>query len=279
VAASVYRTNAQGFGTSVAACPNAPGVVGYGTLDALNVDMTAELEKIQAGEPAQEPYMFELCPNTVFDTSVAPLVPLLSGSVFSCGSAAVPGTSCDFMGGQTQVLIEDPIDVPGYELDMVSIVGISFLGFTGSAISGGAGSNTTVDVINARFAVSMTIFYIHVIGFRCVHTDLLTGGFILTFRQQDFSAMFAVTQQHPAGLKPFKFQLSDSVITAGVGGAVFSNVGGELTLEDVTVTGCAFATVVSTGTGSQSGEGSTFLRSVSVTGSDIVVRIQTRVIF
>lgn len=84
--------------------------------------------------------------------------------------------------------------------------------------------------------------------------------------------MFAVSQQHPGGLKPFKVQVSESEITAGVGGAAFSNVGGELTLEDVTVSGSAFATVVSTGTASQSGEGSTFLRSVTVTSSDIVVR-------
>jgi len=84
--------------------------------------------------------------------------------------------------------------------------------------------------------------------------------------------MFAVSQQHPGGQKPFKLQVSDSEISAGVGGAAFSNVGGELTLEGVTVTGSAFATVVSTGTASQSGEGSTFLRSVTVTSSDIVVR-------
>ena len=154
IAASGYGTTAQGVGTSIEACPNAPGVMGYSTLEALNVDMTAELAKIQAGEPAQAPYMFELCPNTIYDTSITPLIPLLSGSVFSCGSVAVPGTSCDLMGGQSQVLIEDPVGIPGYELEMVSFVGISFLGFTGSAISGGAGSNTTVDVLNARFAVS-----------------------------------------------------------------------------------------------------------------------------
>lgn len=84
--------------------------------------------------------------------------------------------------------------------------------------------------------------------------------------------MFAVSQQHPAGQKPFSVQVSDSDISAGVGGAAFSNVGGELTLEGVTVTDSVFATVVSTGTAAQSDEGSTFLRNVAVSSSDIVVR-------
>jgi hypothetical protein len=83
--------------------------------------------------------------------------------------------------------------------------------------------------------------------------------------------MFAISQQHPAGQKPFSVQVSDSEIIAGIGGAVFSNVGGELTLEGVSVTGSQFATVVSTGTAAQSEEGSTFLRNVAVSNSDIVV--------
>lgn len=155
-AASMHRINAQGFGTSVEPCPNAPDVTGYSTVDALNSDMMAELEKIRAGGPPVEPYMFELCPNTIFNTSATPLIPLLSGSVFSCGSAAAPGTGCDITGGDTQVLIDDPADVPGYDLQMVSFVGISFMGFTGAAIGGGAGSNTTVDILNAKFAVGYT---------------------------------------------------------------------------------------------------------------------------
>ena len=84
--------------------------------------------------------------------------------------------------------------------------------------------------------------------------------------------MFAISQQHPAGQKPFSVQVSDSDINAGVGGAAFSNIGGELTLEGVTVTDSVFATVVSTGTAAQSDEGSTFLRNVAVSTSDIVVR-------
>lgn len=150
---SVTPLLAQGVGTSVEPCPNAAGVTGYSTLEAINVDMMAELEKIRAGGIPVEPYMFELCPNTVFDTTLLPLTPLLSGSVFSCGSAAAPGSACNFMGGATQILIEDPVDVTGYDLEMVSFVGITFLGFTGSAISGGAGANTTVDVANSIFSV------------------------------------------------------------------------------------------------------------------------------
>lgn len=152
-AASINQIDAQGVGTSVEPCPNAEGVTGYNTLDALNIDMVAELDKILAGDAPAEPYMFELCPNTVFDMSLAPLTPLLSGSVFSCGSAAAPGSGCNFTGGVTQILIEDPVNATGYDLEMVSFVGISFLGFTGSAISGGAGPNTTVGVLNSIFAV------------------------------------------------------------------------------------------------------------------------------
>jgi len=281
VAASFFRASAQGdvgFGQSTVACPNAPGLTGYNTLEALNSDMSAELEKIRLGEPAQEPYMFELCPNTIFDASAFPLIPLLSGSVFMCGSAAAPGTSCDFVGGQTQVLIEDPVNTPGYELAMVSFVGVSFLGFEGAAISGSAGSNTTVDFLNTLFAVSTASSIASRLLLLLFHVEInseLTAS-ILLLALQDFNEMFAVAQQHPGGLKPFTVQVVDSQISNGFGGAAFLNVGGELSLEGVTVDSSALATVVSTGTATGSGEGSTFLRSVTVTTSDIVVRNKSR---
>jgi hypothetical protein len=84
--------------------------------------------------------------------------------------------------------------------------------------------------------------------------------------------MFAVLQQTEVGQKPFNVQVSSSEITGAMGGAAFSNVGGELMLEDVNVSSATLMALVSTGSSLSGDEGSTFLRGVTVTNSDIVVR-------
>ncbi len=84
--------------------------------------------------------------------------------------------------------------------------------------------------------------------------------------------MFAVSQQNENGGRPFSVQVSGSTITGAMAGALFSNIGGELSLEDVDVDSSVLMTLVSTGSSSTS-EGSTFLRRVTVTNSDIAVRI------
>ena len=82
--------------------------------------------------------------------------------------------------------------------------------------------------------------------------------------------MFAVRQQNDNGEQPFKVQVFGGTVTGAMGGAAFSNIGGELILEDVSVDASTFMSLVSTGSTATS-EGSTFLRRVTVTNSNIMV--------
>ena len=141
------------FEQSTVVCPNGGDVNGYTTIEAMNSDMILELDKIRAGKPSEEPYIFVLCPDTDFDASAVALTPLLSGAVFSCGTMGDPSSACSFVGGANQVLIEDSASVPNYELQMVSFIGVTFTGFKNAAISGNAGSNTTVDLYRSNFEV------------------------------------------------------------------------------------------------------------------------------
>lgn len=83
--------------------------------------------------------------------------------------------------------------------------------------------------------------------------------------------MFAVKQVNENGAKPFKVQLSGSSISGGNGGVVFSNIGGELTLENVIINSSNLMSLSSTGSSSQGDEGSTFLRGITVMNSTIMV--------
>lgn len=111
---------------------------------------------------------------------------------------------------------------------------------------------------------------------RCLYK--LSSGYIrspLTIifpeNMQDFDAMFAVRQENDKGGTPFKVQLAEGAVSGGIGGVVFSNVGGVLTLENVMIDSSSFTSVASTGTSSQGDEGSTFLRGVTV--SDSIIKV------
>lgn len=83
--------------------------------------------------------------------------------------------------------------------------------------------------------------------------------------------MFAVQQQNNAGKQPFKVQVLGSTISGAMGGVAFSNVGGLLTLQDVSVESSTLISLASTGSISSFEQGSTFLRRVTVTNSNIAV--------
>lgn len=83
--------------------------------------------------------------------------------------------------------------------------------------------------------------------------------------------MFVIEQQLEDGSTPFKVEVKDSTIVNGGGGVAFSNAGGELSIEDLTVSGSSFASLVATGSTAEQ-EGSVFLRRVEVKESDIEVR-------
>jgi len=127
--------------------------MGYIDIPSINRDMKAELDKILAGAPPEEPYIFSLCPSATFDATAEPLMPVLSGSVVYCGSGDPGSDRCDFIGGEIQVLVDALTDSSSYELQTVSLVGVTFKGFSEAAISGSAGSNTTVGLAHTRFEV------------------------------------------------------------------------------------------------------------------------------
>jgi hypothetical protein len=148
------NTTAGVFSMSTVACPGDSTIRGYTTIAAMNRDMRTELNAIRGGASSREPYIFVLCPNTMFDASDETLRPLLSGSVFTCGTTGNPNLNCDISGGSNQVVIDNPVNVTGYRLSMVSFVGVTFTGFENSAISGNASDTTTVDLTKSNFEVS-----------------------------------------------------------------------------------------------------------------------------
>jgi hypothetical protein len=141
------------FQQKVVDCRNSPGTKGYESISAINDDMMKELVMIGAGKKAQLAYKFVLCPKTDFDTSNGTLTPLLNGAMFLCGDSGSRTNQCRLTGGATQITIEDSL-VARYPVNTVQFMGITLTGFTGSGISGDAGSNTTVTLNEVDFVVS-----------------------------------------------------------------------------------------------------------------------------
>jgi hypothetical protein len=154
VALSVTLVSSQtaGFGVSTVDCPSGGGTRGYDNIVSINNDIAAELSKIQAGAPSQEPYIFVLCPSTTFNIDDKPLLPQLSGSVFTCGTSGAVDNNCTFVGGSDQIVVSRPTNA-GYELKMLSFVGLTFSNFTNSAITGDVGASTTISVFRSNFEV------------------------------------------------------------------------------------------------------------------------------
>jgi hypothetical protein len=218
---------------------------GYVTIEAMNVDMQSELDQIRNGRPSQEPYIFVLCPDIVFDLSIEPLRPLLSGSVFTCGLMGNVSLGCEFRGGTDQIIIDATTNITNYNLLSVNLIGITHTAFTNSVLSGTATSSTTVDVSSSSF--------------------------------QNFNAASVVRQVNDNGVAPFKVQISDSTFSNAIGsgddnGTIFVNLGGELSIQDVSLDSSNLLSFVTTGS-SNTTEGSTFLRRVTVKECDISVRI------
>jgi hypothetical protein len=160
VALSTTLAAAQvaGFGVSTVDCPSGGGTRGYDNIASINNDIAAELSKIQAGAPSQEPYIFVLCPSTTFTVDDTPLLPQLSGSVFTCGTSGAVDNNCTFVGGADQVVVNRPTNA-GYELKMLSFVGLTFSNFTTSAIKGDAGASTTISVFRSNFEVRYEVTF------------------------------------------------------------------------------------------------------------------------
>jgi hypothetical protein len=142
-------------------CPTTPAVVGYSSIFTLNSDMLFEAARIGAGGDPMPPYTFTLCPNMDFDFdansnngTIVPLMPVLDGSIFQCGERGLQLDSCVFLGGTTQVEIEDST-IPNYPLETVEFRGITFSEFTDAAVAGGADDTTNVFFVESNFEVSI----------------------------------------------------------------------------------------------------------------------------
>jgi hypothetical protein len=142
-------------------CQNDPAVLGYSSIFSLNSDMLFELARIATGGEPMAQYIFTLCPFMEFDFDAnsnngtnVPLMPVLDRSVFQCGDMGSQLDSCVFLGGTTQVQIEDS-NVPGFPLETVEFRGVSFTEFSDAALAGGASENTTVFFVESFFEVSV----------------------------------------------------------------------------------------------------------------------------
>ena len=124
----------------------------YKTITDINSAVAADLSAIHGGSKPGPPYVFTLCPNTVF-TSGQPLTATLSGAEFKCGASGSVTDSCIIKGGSNQVLIQDP-GVSGYTLQNVTFQGITFDGSTQASIFANASSATTASFIDCSWSVS-----------------------------------------------------------------------------------------------------------------------------
>jgi hypothetical protein len=217
-------------------------ITGYVTIEQINLDMKVEFEQIRSGRPSQEPYIFVLCPNTVFDLSIVPLQPILSGSVFTCGIMGNVALNCEFRGGSDQIVL-DASNLTNYNVLSVNFIGITHTGFANSVLSGTANAVTTVDITRSAF--------------------------------RSFAANAVILQSNKNGIAPLKVQISDSTFTNATGrGNIFVNIGGELSLVDVSLDSSSVMSFVTTGS-SNTTEGSTFLRNVTVMKSDVMVSLES----
>jgi hypothetical protein len=138
--------------TRVVDCPNSvPALMGYDQLRNVVSDQFEEWQRIQNGATPRPPYVFRLCPNTQFNASEAPLMVLLSGSMFTCGPNTASTDNCVISDGFEQVVIEDSTIVEGYSLGRTSFVGITFEGFTGSSINAYASMGTIATFIDTQW--------------------------------------------------------------------------------------------------------------------------------
>jgi hypothetical protein len=120
------------FDPSVEPCPSDTSISGYTSIPSINGDIDQEITRIGSGGSPQELYVLVLCPGT-FDTTTTPLLPRLSQATYSCAGTGNVNEGCIFLGGETNIRIEDP-GVDGYTVNDMNFMGITFAGFTGYSI-------------------------------------------------------------------------------------------------------------------------------------------------
>jgi hypothetical protein len=130
--------------------------LGYDTLEELNLDIQDERSRIEGGGEPYNPYLFTLCPQTVFDAEGNTIVPSLNNILIGCGAPPVSTNQCVLLNGDVQVAVEDFLDTE-IPVETVRLSGMTFSSFTGSAIAGGASFGTRVELFDTIFEVSHVI--------------------------------------------------------------------------------------------------------------------------
>ena len=88
---------------------------------------------------------------------------------------------------------------------------------------------------------------------------------------QNFESTYAIQQQTLDGSEPFGVTGQEISVESGTGGVAFSNVGGVLSIADLSFTNSQLMAGVSTGTSTQAQQGATMLTGLTVTTSNIMV--------
>lgn len=144
--------------------------LGYVTLEELNQDILEERTRIEEGGEPYNPYLFTLCPQTVFDAEGNTIVPSLNNILIGCGAPPVSTNQCVLLNGDVQVAIGDFLDTD-IPVETVRLSGMTFSSFTGSAIAGGASFGTRVELFDSIFEVSHVTKHIR---FDCDFNRILT---------------------------------------------------------------------------------------------------------
>ena len=131
-------------GQRIQECFEQGSIVGYTSIEDINLDM----EDIVMNGTIAGPYQFTLCPLSTFEV-VEPLRPLLSNSVFVCGTGSV-GESCTITGGTQQVVLEG-------DVNDVTLFGLDFENFSNASIAASASGNSTVRLEQCRWRVSIPV--------------------------------------------------------------------------------------------------------------------------
>jgi hypothetical protein len=129
------------FGQRASNCSMDRDLVGYSTIQDINLDMQEFVANTTGGEN-----VFRLCPRTVFNVS-EPLMPILSNATFACGSNNSVEDECIFDGGSVQVMIGDIST-------NVTFKGLTFRNFSETSIRAFAPKDSVVEFANCIWTVS-----------------------------------------------------------------------------------------------------------------------------
>ena len=134
-------------------CASDGVTLGYDTLEELNLDIQEERARLEGGGEPFNPYLFTLCPQTVFEAAGNTIVPSLNNILIGCGAPPISTNQCVILNGDVQVAIGDFLDTE-IPVETVRLSGMTFSSFTGSAIAGGASFGTRVELFDTVFEVS-----------------------------------------------------------------------------------------------------------------------------